>query len=182
MLQQRNQSSIRGAEVWLPKSSSASKVTPVLVEKQGHKDSALDNNLSLEIQKRLLRVRLFLSQGACREASLDLMNLLNEKPNLAIAHYLLGATLMCRKLYPEALKAYSKAIDLDSKYQNDARILEDAQLLLKSTKMSMAVVDFFAMKMKSAGIAHLATSRQYHKQSTITSSGNRISRLVFGQG
>ena len=81
--------------------------------------------------KRLKAAHALLIRRACREASLQLKNLIRDAPKLAGAHYLLGASMFCRKRPADGLVAYAKAIELHSDYRADARILEDVGGLLK---------------------------------------------------
>ena len=86
---------------------------------------------STSLEKRLLQVRLFLAKGACREAAIDLKNLLQHQPRLVPAHYLLGAAELCRGHYQLAFRAYSLAIEHQPSYRSDARIVEDTEAALK---------------------------------------------------
>ncbi|MBW2734091.1 MAG: protein kinase, partial [Deltaproteobacteria bacterium] len=87
--------------------------------------------ITASMEKRLLRVRMFLSKGACREAALDLKNLLQEQPKLPVGHYLLGGAEVCRGRNKAGLEAYTRAIALQPTYHKDARIFEDVETLLE---------------------------------------------------
>jgi serine/threonine-protein kinase len=88
--------------------------------------------------------RQLLGQGACRDAAVELRSILSRSPQLAEAHYLMGAAQFCRKLHPEGLDAYTTAIRLNPSYQRDGRILEDVEPLLRSSKLQRAAVEFLA--------------------------------------
>jgi len=94
------------------------------------------------VQKRVLRVRLLLEKGACTEASVDLKNLVHERPRLAEGHYLLGAAEFCRRRHQAALAAYAEAIKLDPRFKRDVRILEHAKALLGRRGMRERAVAF----------------------------------------
>jgi serine/threonine-protein kinase len=98
--------------------------------------------------RRLGQARLLLAKYSCREASLDLKNLVRQQPKLAKAHYLLGAALICRKLHQDGLQAYGRAIELDSRYRADARILEDAERLFssRSRRLRLAALEFLSQR------------------------------------
>jgi hypothetical protein len=112
----------------------------------------------------LSRARLFLAQGACREASLELMNLSRQDPGKAQVHYLLGASLMCRKYYSEGMEAYARAIALDGNYRHDARILEDLEQLFKVSKIRDAALAFLRDKMGQAALPLLIKAASTHSQ------------------
>jgi tRNA A-37 threonylcarbamoyl transferase component Bud32 len=109
-----------------------------------------EDELSPKIKERLTKVRLFMAKGHCREASLDLKNLAQEQPKLARVHYLLGAALTCRQLHKEAWTSYTRAVQLDPSFKKDARIIEDAQRLLKHRKAEvqarLAALNFLGTK------------------------------------
>jgi hypothetical protein len=109
-----------------------------------------EEDLSQEVKERLTKIRLFMAKGHCREASIDLKNLAKEQPALARVHYLLGAAMTCRRLYMEAWAAYGRAVQLDPSYKSDARILEDAQQLLRHKKAKvqarLAAANFLGTK------------------------------------
>jgi eukaryotic-like serine/threonine-protein kinase len=115
-----------------------------------------EDELSPKLKERLTKVRLFMAKGHCREASLDLKNLVQEQPKLARGHYLLGAALTCRKLHKEAWSAYTRAVQLDPRFKQDARIIEDAQRLLKHQKAEvharLAALNFLGTKVGKAAL------------------------------
>jgi tRNA A-37 threonylcarbamoyl transferase component Bud32 len=76
-----------------------------------------------------------IAQGNCRDASLELKNLVQQHPTLARGHYLLGVALVCRRLHGEALAAYRRAIAVDPRYRSDARVLEDGERMLKLPRL-----------------------------------------------
>jgi serine/threonine-protein kinase len=96
-----------------------------------------------------------LAQGNCRDASLELKNLVQRIPTLARAHYLLGAALVCRRQPDEALDAYRQAIKLDARYRGDARILEDAERMLKLPKLRTEALRFLGEEVGAAALPTL---------------------------
>jgi len=108
--------------------------------------------------------RQLLGQGACRDAAVELRSILARSPQRAEAHYLMGATQFCRKLYAEGLDAYATAIRLNPTYQRDGRILEDVEPLLKSSKLQRAAVEFLANQIGAPAVPLLiraVTGPQY---------------------
>jgi len=105
-----------------------------------------------EVQKRLTSVRVLLEKGACREASVELLNLLREHTRLAEAHYLLGATEICQRHPESALASYSKAIALDPRYRGDVRIRQHLEKLLASRKLALQAVEFINGSLGAEGL------------------------------
>jgi eukaryotic-like serine/threonine-protein kinase len=79
----------------------------------------------------ITRIRGLLGKRDCREAVLELRNVLQHLPQHAEAHYLLGAALICRRQYSEGIASYTTALRLNPAFQRDGSLLEDAQQLLK---------------------------------------------------
>jgi len=107
--------------------------------------------ISPATEKRLMKVRLFLAKKACREAAIDLRNLVREQPKLAGAHYLLGASEVCRRRYLEGLLAYEQAVKLDGRYREDARVREDVQRMLRRRKTRAQAFTFVEKVLGKAG-------------------------------
>lgn len=93
--------------------------------------SGWGGRITASLEKRLMMVRLFLGKNACREAAIDLKNLLREQPKLPVGHYLLGGAEFCRKRPIEGLAAYDRAIARRPEYSKDARIFEDVEALMQ---------------------------------------------------
>jgi serine/threonine-protein kinase len=117
--------------------------------------AATDKEPDPAVKNRLNDARMFLAKQACREASLDLQNLLREHPQLAQAHYLLGAAEMCRKRYEEGLEAYAAALAIDDELRDDARVLEDVRQLLSVRGMRMEALKFMASKIGEPALPDL---------------------------
>lgn len=91
------------------------------------------------LTQTLERLKKEIIDGHCREASLELKNVLTDNSDEAQAHYLLGASLICRELFEEALDAYRRAIDLDEDYREDARISEDLGFVIAHQKTPLTL-------------------------------------------
>lgn len=117
--------------------------------------------------KRLVAIRLFLARKACREAVVDLKNLLVTQPKLAGAHYLLGAASICRRHYAEGLAAYEQAIELDARYLTDARIHEDLKTLLSHRRTREKALRFAIDKLGVAAEPLLVDLASHHKNRAV---------------
>jgi tRNA A-37 threonylcarbamoyl transferase component Bud32 len=130
-------------------------------------------NIDSATEKRLLAVRLFLAKKACREATLDLRNLLRDKPKLAGAHYLLGAAEVCRRRYKKGLAAYRQAVRFDPRYRSDARIGEDLARMLRRRKLRKPVLDFIDAELGEAGLKLLSTLASTHRKRRVRAAARK---------
>ncbi|MCC6746773.1 MAG: serine/threonine protein kinase [Deltaproteobacteria bacterium] len=130
---------------------SGAKASPRVAEPAAQPRGAIPASAAARIE----RVRMFLARQYCREASLDLLNLVREQPSLAYAHYLLGAAQICRKLHAEGLAAYARAIELDGRYRHDARVLEDARALVEVRKVRVAALEFLGKRVGTPALETL---------------------------
>ena len=103
-------------------------------------------------QKRLIRVRLLLEKGACNEAAVDLLNLLRDQPRLAEGHYLLGVAEFCRRRYRSTLQAYARAIEIDTRYRRDVRVLAHLGQLMETRKIQEQAVSFVGVHLGREGL------------------------------
>jgi serine/threonine protein kinase len=92
----------------------------------------------------IARIRQLLGRKECREASIQLRDVLQQRPQLAEAHYLLGAAMLCRRQYSEGIASYTAALRLNPAYQRDPRLLEDIQQLLKVSTHRVAALELLA--------------------------------------
>jgi serine/threonine protein kinase len=127
------------------------------------KDQKPRSPLPPALHKRMLRVRLLLEKGACSEASVDLKNLVGDRPNLAEGHYLLGAAEFCRRRHKAALDAYGQAIKLDPRYRRDVRILEHTKALLDRRGMRESAVAFIGAHLGRAALPVLIDAASNNK-------------------
>jgi eukaryotic-like serine/threonine-protein kinase len=114
------------------------------------------------IGKVVDRARDFLGKGYCREAEVELKNLLRDHPKVASAHYFLGAALICRRYYSDGLAAYAQAIALEDGYRADARILEDAEKLLKQPRINLGALEFLGTKVGQPALAKIVEAASTH--------------------
>jgi serine/threonine-protein kinase len=128
-----------------------------------------EDELPPKVKERLSKIRMFMANGHCREASLDLKNLALDQPKLARVHYLLGAALTCRRKHKNAWAAYTRAVQLDPSLKLDARIIEDAQRLIRAKKAKvharLAAVNFLGTKVGKSALPTLieaASSSENH--------------------
>jgi HEAT repeat protein len=77
---------------------------------------------------------------------------------------LLGAAMVCRERYEDALAYYGTAMELDDRYLADARIHEDVQRMLKNSKVRMATLDFLGTSVGKPALPVLIKTASSHEK------------------
>ena len=113
--------------------------------------------LSPEVEKRLVKARLFLAKRACSEAVFELQRLVAAHPKLAGGYYLLGAAQVCRGRYLLGLEAYRHAIAMDPRYRKDGRVAEDLQRIWRLRRHRQRAFDFAEQMLGKEGATPLLT-------------------------
>ena len=158
-----------------PEPPPAKQPHPVAAVREGSEERQL-------LQQQLQQAQKKIGRKACREASLDLQNLLRDKPTLARAHYLLGAAMICRRRYSQAVAAYRRAMELQPRYQGDARILEDAQRMLKVRKLQLQAVDLLGQNRGPATAKILEQTASRHRRKAVRDrAAQHLKRLGVGE-
>jgi serine/threonine protein kinase len=134
------------------------------------------------IQKQLGQVRSLLEKGACGEAAAELTKLLKKSPDLAEAHYLLGAARMCRHEHHEGLQAYTRAIRLDTRYRRDVRVLEHCRDLLQVPDLRMTAVEFLGTVVGAPALPTLVDAASSHQVLPVRRRAAELVEKLGGEG
>lgn len=109
-----------------------------------------------------LQVEVLLEKEACAKALEVYDGIRSEAESVAKGRYLEGRIAACLGKKDDALKAYGHAVDLDSRYKDDPRILESAEEMLRTPKKRDAAMAFLQDKLGEAALPTLIEMAGHH--------------------